>query len=110
MDADLWATVLGLAAALLFAAAPIVATAFTTQGRFFAAAAKHPLRALDHMRAERDTWIVHDDPDPDVAEELDGWDGPYPLELPDGSIRIVFGRPEGMPASMKRFLRHLPRR
>lgn len=108
MSADGWASVLGTLLAVVLAGVLIAAAVFSTQGRFFAAAVKHPLRALDHMRAERDVWLVQDDADP--AEELEGWDGPYPLELPDGSTRVVFGRPEGMPASMKRFLKHLPRR
>jgi hypothetical protein len=54
-------SLIGIAAALLFSGALIAAAVFSLSGRFFAAVARHPLRALDHLRAERDVWRMMDE-------------------------------------------------
>ena len=109
MTFDVTANLIGIAVALLFAGVMITAAVLSLSGRFFAAVRKHPLRALDHLRSERDVWKIIDE-DAEVEQEIEGWQGPYLLELPDGSTRTFFGRLEGMDGSMKRFLKHLPKR
>ena len=106
---DVNANLIGIGVALLFAGVLITAAAFSLSGRFFGAVDRHPLRALDHLRAERDVWKVIDE-DEEAAAEMEGWEGPYLLELPDGSKRTYFGRRQGMDGSMKRFLKRLPKR
>jgi hypothetical protein len=87
----------------------IVAAVFSLSGRFFSAVEKHPLRGLDHLRAERDVWTVYDE-GAEIPEKPEEWQGPYQLELPDGSTRTFFARLEGMDGSMKRFLKRLPKK
>lgn len=109
MPFDVSANIIGAALALLFGGVIIMAAVFSLSGRFFSAVEKYPLRGLDHLRAERDVWTLYDE-GAEVPEKPEGWEGPYLLELPDGSTRTYFGRLEGMDASMKRFLKRLPKR
>lgn len=109
MGFDVQANLIGIAVALVFAAVMITAAVLSLSGRFFSAVDKNPLRALDHLRAERDTWTIYEQHE-EVPEKLEGQQGPYLLELPDGSTRTYFGKLEGMDGSMKRFLKRLPKR
>lgn len=109
MAFDVEANIIGIAIALVFAAAMLTAAVFRLSGRFFSAVEKYPLRGLDHLRAERDVWTIYDE-GAEVPEKPEGWEGPYVLELPDGSTRTFFGRLEGMDGSMKRFLKRLPKK
>lgn len=109
MAFDVTSNLIGIGIALLFSGVLIGAAVISLSGRFLAAVEKYPLRALDHLRADRDVWKIIDE-DAEAAEEMEGWEGPYRLELPDGTTRTFFGRLEGMDGSMKRFLKRLPKR
>ena len=107
MGFDVTANLIGAAIAVLLGAVMLCAAALSLSARFFRAVDRHPRRALDHLRAGKDTWLFVEEGD--ALDDFERLQGPYSLELPDGTAHTYFGRLEGMDGSMQRFLKQLPK-
>ena len=60
---DVTANLIGAAIALLLGAVMLCAAALSLSARFFRAVDRHPRRALDHLRAGKDTWLFVEEGD-----------------------------------------------
>lgn len=107
MGFDIVANLIGAGIALVLAGVLLLYMVRSPGGRFAAAIKKYPKRAWEHIQAESQAWVVMDSGVP--GEETEGLQGPYELQMPDGSTHTFLGRAEEMDASMKRFLARLPK-
>lgn len=96
----------GMVLLVVLVVAPFAVVLGGVSGRFWGAVRRRPERALAFFEGDP-AWVVLRDAE--AGDDLgDAYDGPYLLELPDGTDRVVYGRKDAMKPSMHRYLRRIP--